>query len=172
MSAKCKVLFLCRANSARSIMAESLLRQLAPGGFEAFSAGVEPAAHVHPLTIAQLSSTIADIDILQPKSWQRFAAEDAPHMDVIVAMCDEADEEHAPSFPGSPVFCRWTFEDPLAEFATEVLQKQAFERVFRQILQRISVFIALPLQSMNVDEQVLAVNDPLEAGPAGTDSAP
>jgi len=152
-------------------MAESLLRQLAPGGFEAFSAGGEPAAHVHPLTIAQLSSTIADIDILQPKSWQRFAAEDAPQMDVIVAMCDEADEAHAPNFPGSPVFCRWTFEDPFEGFATEELQKRAFERVFRQILQRMSVFIALSLQSMTVDEQVLAVNGPQEAG-RGADSTP
>ncbi|SAL19963.1 protein tyrosine phosphatase [Caballeronia udeis] len=171
MNAKCKVLFLCRANSARSIMAESLLRQLAPDRFEAFSAGVEPAARVHPLTIAQLSSTIADIHLLQPKSWQRFVDADAPRMDVIVAMCDEADEAHAPNFPGSPVFCRWTFDDPLAEFATEDLQKQAFERVFRQILRRISVFIALPLQSMNADEQVLAVNAHQEADRSGADSA-
>lgn len=172
MNAKCKVLFLCRANSARSIMAESLLRQLAPDRFEAFSAGVEPADQVHRLTIAHLSSTIADINILQPKSWLGFAGGDAPPMDVIVAMCDEADEEHAPNFPGSPVFCRWTFEDPLAEFANEDLQKQVFERVFRQILRRVSVFIALPLQSMNVDEQVLAVNAQLEAGHAGAGSAP
>ncbi|QIE25803.1 hypothetical protein SBC1_49240 (plasmid) [Caballeronia sp. SBC1] len=152
-------------------MAESLLRQLAPDRFEAFSAGVEPADQVHPLTIAQLSSSIADIDILQPKSWQRFAGGDAPPMDVIVALCDEADEARAPNFPGSPVFCRWTFEDPLAEFASEDLQMQAFERVFRQILRRISVFIALPLQSMNADEQALAVNGHLEAGRGGADSA-
>ena len=172
MSDKCKVLFLCRANSARSIMAESLLRQLAPNRFDAFSAGVEPAAQVHPLTIAQLSSTIADLEALQPKSWHRFAGEDAPHMDVIVALCDEADEAYAPNFPGSPVFCRWTFEDPLAEYVSEDAQKQMFERVFRQILRRISVFIALPLQSMNVNEQMLAVNGSFEAGPSGVGSAP
>ncbi|WP_206366194.1 arsenate reductase ArsC [Caballeronia sp. SBC2] len=153
-------------------MAESLLRQLAPDKFEAFSAGVEPALQVHPLTIAQLSSTIADIDTLEPKSWQRFADVGAPRMDVVVAMCDEADEAYAPQFPGAPVFCRWSFEDPLAEFVSEDAQKQAFERVFRQILRRISVFIALPLQSMNVNEQVLAVNAQPEADSTGADCAP
>jgi arsenate reductase (thioredoxin) len=155
---KCKVLFLCRANAARSIMAEALLRQLAPEKFEAFSAGAEPALDVHALTLAQLRPTIPDLGKLRPKSWQSFTTADAPPMDIVIAMCDEVDEQHAPEFAGKPLFCRWDFPDPLAQFESELEQKQAFERVFRQILRRISVFVALPLEFMRHEDQLAAVN--------------
>jgi arsenate reductase (thioredoxin) len=158
MNRKCKVLFLCRANAARSIMAEALLRQLAPEKFEAFSAGAEPSTDVHPMTLAQLRPTIPDLGKLRPKSWQSFTTPDAPQMDIVIAMCDEVDEQHAPEFAGKPIFCRWDFPDPLAPFESELEQKQAFERVFRQILRRVSVFVALPLESMRHDDQLAAVN--------------
>jgi protein-tyrosine-phosphatase len=158
MGERYNVLFLCRANSARSIMAEALLRQLAPERFSAFSAGVEPMSDVHALTLAQLRPTIHDLGKLRPKSWDIYAAPDAPHMDIVIAMSEEAYEQRAPSFPGKPTFCYWDFPDPLDEQLTEAEQRQIFERVFRQILRRISVFVALPLQSMRKDDQQVAVN--------------
>ena len=158
MSRKCNVLFLCRANSARSIMAEALLRQLAPGKFDAFSAGVEPAEDVHPLALAQLRPTIGDLGKLRPKSWDLYAAPDAPRMDIVIAMCPEVAEQHAPAFPGTPVFCQWSFPDPLAGEGAEAERKPIFEQVFRQILRRVSVFIALPLDSMRRADQLVAVN--------------
>lgn len=158
MSRKCNVLFLCRANAARSIMAEALLRQLAPGRFEAFSAGVEQEEDVHAMALAQLRSTIDDLGKLRPKSWHLYATPEAPQMDIIIAMCPEVAEEHAPRFPGAPVFCQWNFPDPLAVEGTEAERKQMFERVFRQILRRVSVFVALPLDSMRHSDRRVAVN--------------
>ncbi len=159
MNKKCNVLFLCSANSARSIMAEALLRELSPDHFEAYSAGVEPATQVHPLTIAQLKSTVADLDRLQPKPWNQYTRPDAPEMDIVVAMCAQAAALDPSLFPGSPVFCQWNFADPVEKKATEIEQARAFDQVFRQILRRISVFVALPLHSMKASEQRHAVNE-------------
>lgn len=158
MSDKCRVLFLCRANAARSIMAEALLRQLGQGKFEAFSAGIEPAEDVHPLTLAQLRPTIGNLGTLRPTSWHTFATPDAMPMDLVIALCDEAAEQHAPAFPGNPVFCEWDFPDPLAEGMNDEERRLLFDRVFRQMLRRISVFVALPLRSMRAGEQLHAVN--------------
>lgn len=158
MSRKCNVLFLCRANAARSAMAEALLRQLAPARFEAFSAGVEPAQDIHAMTLAQLRPTITELGELKPKSWHLYATPDSPRMDIVIAMCPEADEAHAPAFPGAPVFCYWDFPDPLAVRGTDAERKQMFERVFRQILRRVSAFVALPLASMRQVDQLAAVN--------------
>jgi protein-tyrosine-phosphatase len=159
MIKKCKVLFLCSANSARSIMAEALLRELSPDHFEAYSAGVEPATQVHPLTIAQLKSTVSDLDRLQPKHWDQYTRPDAPEMDVVVAMSADAAALAPSRFPGSPVLCQWNFVDPVEKKATESEQVRAFDQVFRQILRRISVFVALPLHSMKASEQRHAVNE-------------
>ncbi|WP_434115404.1 arsenate reductase ArsC [Paraburkholderia caffeinilytica] len=158
MVQKYNVLFLCRANSARSIMAEALLRELGGDRFNAFSAGIEPTADVHPLTLEQLRPTIASVGKLRPKSWEHFVGPSAPEMDVIIAMCDEAGESHAPSFSGNPTFCQWSFADPLAVTGTDAERKRAFEQVFRQILRRVSLFVALPLHSMRPLEQRAAVN--------------
>lgn len=158
MSRKCNVLFLCRANAARSIMAEALLRQMAPGKFEAFSAGVEPAEDVHVMTLDQLRPTIGDLGKLRPSSWDVYATPEAPHMDIVVSMCPEVSEAHAPAFPGTPIFCQWNFPDPLAVEGTDAELKQMFERVFRQILRRVSVFVALPLDSMRRADQQAALN--------------
>ncbi|MFL9866943.1 arsenate reductase ArsC [Paraburkholderia fungorum] len=158
MNQKHNVLFLCRANSARSIMAEALLRELGSDRFNAFSAGIEPAADVHPLTLEQLRPTISEVGKLRPKSWQQFAGSSAPEMDLVIAMCDEAGESNAPRFSGNPTFCQWSFADPLAETGTEAEQKRVFETVFRQILRRVSLFVALPLHSMKSPERRAAVN--------------
>lgn len=158
MNQKYNVLFLCRANSARSIMAEALLRELGGERFNAFSAGIEPAADVHPMTLEQLRPTIASLGKLRPKSWDQFAGSSAPEMDVVIAMCDEAGESYAPVFPGTPTFCQWSFADPLAVEGTDAERKRVFEQVFRQILRRVSLFVALPLHSMRPLEQRAAVN--------------
>jgi arsenate reductase (thioredoxin) len=158
VSEKCRVLFLCRANAARSIMAEALLRQLGQGKFEAYSAGVEPAVDVHEMTLALLRPTIGNLGALRPKSWYTFASPGAAEMDLVIALCDEVGEKHAPAFAGQPVFCEWDFPDPLAEGLSDEERRQVFDRVFRQILRRISVFVALPLRSMRAGEQLHAVN--------------
>ncbi|MFP3249139.1 MAG: hypothetical protein RXR20_32045 [Paraburkholderia sp.] len=90
-------------------MAEALLRELGAERFEAFSAGIEPADDVHPLTLAQLRPTMGDLGKVRPKSWSVYTKADAPVMDVVIAMCEEAGEAHAPAFPGKPIFCQWNF---------------------------------------------------------------
>jgi protein-tyrosine-phosphatase len=158
---KYKVLFLCRENSARSIMAEALLRELAGDRFEAFSAGATPAPRVHPLAIAQLRPGISDLEVLSPKSWLEFTGEWAPQMDLVVAMDDCADEYHAPTFPGEPRFAKWTFADPLAEGMTQPERTRSFEKVFWQIVRRVSVFMELPCYAVAAAEHA----SPVESSP-------
>ncbi|SEB97786.1 protein tyrosine phosphatase [Burkholderia sp. WP9] len=158
MVQKCNVLFLCRANSARSVMAEALLRELGGQRFDAFCAGIEPAVDVHPRTLEQLRPTIAALGKLRPKTWDQFVGPSAPEMDVVIAMCDEVGESHAPAFAGNPMFCQWNFADRLAVAGTDAEQKRVFEQVFHQILRRINLFVALPLQSMKPPERRAAVN--------------
>jgi len=144
------VLFLCRENAARSIMAEALLRELGGGRFEAFSAGADPALRVHHLTLAQLRPGVSDLDQLSPKSWHEFTGAWAPRMDLIVAMDSTVVEYHAPAFPGEPEFCEWRFADPLAEGMTAHERASSFESVFWQILRRVNVLIALPQYALPV----------------------
>lgn len=141
---KYKVLFLCRENSARSIMAEALLRELAGHRFNAFSAGPEPAARVDPFAIAQLRPGISDLGVLSPKSWLEFTGEWAPRMDLVVALDEAVDARHAPAFPGAPPSCTWHFADPLAEGLREFDRARLFEKVFWQIVRQVSAFIERP----------------------------
>ena len=145
MSRKYKVLFLCRDNSIRSIIAEALLRELAGHRFEAFSAGPEPAARIHPLAAAQLQPGISALEILSPKSWLEFTGEWAPRMDVVIALDASVGGLHAPVFPGAPAFVYWTVADPLAGgqgSADE--QARLFDKTFWQIVRQVSAFIELP----------------------------
>ena len=144
MVSKYRVLFLCRENAARSIIAEALLRELAGYRFDAFSAGAQPAAGVHPVALALLQSGIFRLGTVRPKSWLEFTGEWAPRMDVVIAMDECVEEYHAPVFPGAPPFIRWRFADPLAEGMTEAERIRSFERVFWQIVRRINLFITLP----------------------------
>lgn len=141
---KYKVLFLCRENSARSIIAEALLRELAGHRFEAFSAGPEPATRVHPIAIAQLRPGISDLGVLCPKSWLEFTGEWAPRMDLVIAMDACVGGHHAPRFPGEPALCSWIFADPLADGMLEPECVRSFEKVFWQIVRQVSAFIELP----------------------------
>ena len=137
------MLFLCRENSARSIMAEALLRELGDHRYETFSAGAEPATCVHPFTMAQLRPGVSALDRLNPKSWLEFTGEWAPRMDIVIAMCDQVAEYHAPVFPGQPEFYQWHFADPLAEGMTDAERTRSFEKVFWEILRRINLFISV-----------------------------
>lgn len=144
MTKKYKVLFLCRENSARSIIAEALLRELAGHRFDAFSAGPEPAARVHPFAVAQLRPGISDLGVLSPKSWLEFTGEWAPRMDLVVALDESVGAGHAPAFPGEPPSCHWSFADPLVDNMTEAERMRLFEKTFWQIVRQVSAFIELP----------------------------
>jgi arsenate reductase (thioredoxin) len=156
---KYKVLFLCRENSARSIIAEALLRELAGHRFDAFSAGPEPAARVHPVAIAQLRPGISDLGALSPKSWLEFTGEWAPHMDLVIAMDECVAGHHAPRFPGEPSVCHWRFADPLADGMPEPERVRLFEKVFWQIVRQLTAFIELP-QYAAVRETAASVEAP------------
>ncbi|MBW9103196.1 low molecular weight phosphatase family protein [Paraburkholderia phenoliruptrix] len=144
MTKKYKVLFLCRENSARSIMAEALLRELGGHRFEAFSAGPEPAVRIHPLTVAQLRPGVSDLGMLCPKSWLEFTGEWAPRMDLVVALDDSVAAPHAPAFPGNPALCEWNIANPLADFLSEPERIRLFDKVFWQIVRQLSALIEAP----------------------------
>jgi arsenate reductase (thioredoxin) len=149
---KYKVLFLCRDNAARSIIAEALLRELAGHRFEAFSAGPDPAVRVHPHAIAQLRPGISDHGVLSPKSWLEFTGEWAPRMDLVIAMDESVDANHAPIFPGEPKLRNWTFADPLAGDLDEAERARLFAKVFWQIVRQVSGFIELPQSALLMRE--------------------
>jgi arsenate reductase len=145
VSRKYKVLFLCRDNSIRSVIAEALLRELAGHRFEAFSAGPDPTARIHPLAAAQLQPGISALGILSPKSWLEFTGEWAPRMDVVVALDAFVGGLHAPVFPGAPAFVHWTIADPLASGnASADEQARLFDKTFWQIVRQVSAFIEQP----------------------------
>lgn len=143
------VLFLCTGNSARSIMAEAILNTTAGNRFRAWSAGSQPAGAVNPLTIELLQSIDYPVDTLRSKSWDEFGQPDAPAMDFIITVCDNAAGEVCPVWPGHPVSAHWGFEDPAAALGTEPKKRQVFEKVFRQISNRIHVFISLPIAMLD-----------------------
>ncbi|MGF6916594.1 arsenate reductase ArsC [Paraburkholderia sp. 40] len=145
MSRIYKVLFLCRDNSIRSIIAEALLRELAGHRFEAFSAGPEPAARLHPLAVAQLRPGISGRAVLSPKSWLEFTGEWAPRMDIVIALDEFVGGLHAPVFPGAPAFVYWTITDPLAGgHGSADEQARLFDKTFWQIVRQVSALIELP----------------------------
>ena len=139
------VLFLCTGNSARSILAEVLLNHLGGGRFMAYSAGSHPKGTVHPLAIATLQSMGLPVEGLRSKSWEEFAQPDAPALDVIVTVCDNAAGEVCPVWPGSPMMAHWGVEDPAAFRGSEDAQRQKFREVALLLRQRIEQFLRLPL---------------------------
>lgn len=141
------VLFLCTGNSARSILAEVLLNQHGGGRFRAFSAGSFPKGKVHPIALRTLQKAGLPIDGLRSKSWDEFAVEGAPELDFIFTVCDNAANETCPVWPGHPMTAHWGVEDPAN--APEAEQKEAFQRAMFYLNNRISLFLALPLESID-----------------------
>ena len=142
------VLFLCTGNSARSIMAEALLNTMGKGRFHAYSAGSQPGGTVNPFAIEQIAPTGYRLDNLRSKSWDEFGAPDAPQMDFIITVCDNAAGETCPYWPGHPQSAHWGFEDPAAATGTDEQKREVFHKVFRQIMARINIFVGLPLHML------------------------
>lgn len=143
------VLFLCTGNSARSVMAEALLATIGKGRFRTFSAGSHPGGTVNPFAIEQIRATGYPLEKLRSKSWGEFATPDAPQMDFIITVCDNAAGEVCPFWPGHPVSAHWGFEDPAAAVGTDEEKRAVFARIFRQIMARVSIFASLPLQMLD-----------------------
>jgi arsenate reductase len=143
------VLFLCTGNSARSIMAESILNRAGAGKFRAYSAGSDPTGKVNPLALNLLRKTNYDLSKLRSKSWDEFAGEGAPKLDFVFTVCDDAANEVCPIWPGQPMTAHWGLPDPAKAQGTEAEKAFAFDDCFRMLHQRISIFVNLPLQSLS-----------------------
>jgi arsenate reductase len=142
------VLFLCTGNSARSIMAEALVTTMGKGRFRGFSAGSHPGGTVNPFAIEQIAATEYPLDKLRSKSWDEFSLPDAPQMDFIITVCDNAAGETCPYWPGHPLSAHWGFEDPAAATGTDEEKRAVFRKIFRQIGTRMNTFVSLPLHML------------------------
>lgn len=157
------VLFICTGNSARSILAEAILNELGGGHFKAFSAGSFPKGQVHPLTLETLKERKYDVSALRSKSWDEFSRPDAPQMDFIFTVCDNAGGEVCPVWPGHPVTAHWGFPDPAAVEGNADTKKAAFAKTFREISQRLRIFLNLPfekLDRMSLQKQLKEMGEP------------
>ncbi|PZU43824.1 MAG: ArsR family transcriptional regulator [Sphingomonas sp.] len=143
------VLFLCTGNSARSILAESILTKDGAGRFRAFSAGSTPKGAVNPFALKVLGSFDYPVDSFRSKSWGEFAQPGAPVMDFVFTVCDNAAGESCPVWPGQPMTAHWGIEDPAAVEGPDIEKEKAFVAAFRYMRNRISVFTALPVASLD-----------------------
>ena len=159
------ILVLCTGNSARSIMAEALLNTMGAGRFKAYSAGSHPTGRVNPYATEQVRSLGCPVESLRSKSWDEFARPDAPVMDFILTVCDNAAGEVCPVWPGKPVTAHWGFPDPAAVTGTEEEKRAAFARTMHQIRNRVQLFMSLPLETLDrmaVESRMRALgNEPL-----------
>lgn len=144
------VLLVCSGNSARSIIAEALLNREGKGRFRAFSAGSRPKSKAHPMAISLLQSLGYETSELASKKWDAFAADGAPEMDFIITTCDAAAGEFCPSFPGHPLRAHWGLPDPLRVKGTEAEQRAAFLDIYRRLASRISAFVNLPFEQLDL----------------------
>jgi arsenate reductase len=143
------VLFLCTGNSARSIIAEAILNRVGAGRFVAYSAGSHPKGIVHPYALQLLRSLNHDTSFARSKDWTEFAQPDAPRMDFVFTVCDNAAAEACPVWPGQPMTAHWGVPDPAAVEGTEAERHLAFAEAYRMLNNRISIFISLPLASLD-----------------------
>lgn len=143
------VLFLCTHNSARSVMAEALLNVLGQGRFRAFSAGSAPSGRVNPFAIEQCAKLGYDATEVRSKSWDTFAASNAPQMDIIITVCDNAAGESCPFWPGHPATAHWGFPDPSSTVGDDETKRAAFAQCVRDIRVRIEKLVALPIATLS-----------------------
>ena len=149
MSGVYNVLFLCTGNSARSIMAEAILNREGRGKFKAYSAGSHPKGQVHPMALKTLDEMGFLTGGYRSKSWDEFAAEGAPELNFVFTVCDNAAGEACPAWPGQPMTAHWGIEDPAAIEGDVEQQRRAFRDAFVFLQRRISLFLALPLESID-----------------------
>jgi arsenate reductase len=143
------VLFLCTGNSARSIMAEAIMNFKGRHNFTAYSAGSHPSGTVRPEAIAQLQSARLPIEGLRSKSWEEFAKPDAPHLDFVFTVCDNAAKEVCPIWPGQPLTAHWGVPDPAAVTGKPDEIKRAYHSAFMTLERRIDLLLSLPLATID-----------------------
>ncbi len=143
------VLFLCTGNSARSIIAECLIERLGRGRFRGYSAGSRPKGEVHPMALEILRRNNFVTDELRSKDWSEFSGPDAPTMDFVFTVCDNAAAEQCPVWPGQPMTAHWGMPDPAAAEGDEMERMMAFRQTLIGLENRISVFVSLPIQSLD-----------------------
>jgi arsenate reductase len=142
------VLFLCTANSARSIMAEAILNRKGRPNFSAYSAGSHPAGLVRPEALKQIESSRMSTEGLRSKNWDEFAKSGAPQMDFVLTVCDNAAGEICPVWPGQPMTAHWGVPDPAAAKGTLEQIERAFREAFMTLDRRIALFLSLPLSTL------------------------
>lgn len=143
------VLFLCTGNTARSVLAEGILRKDGAERFRSFSAGSHPKGVVNPFALKTLAAHGYPADGYRSKSWDEFAAAGAPRMDFIFTVCDNAAGEVCPIWPGHPTSAHWGVEDPAAVDGPDAAKDAAFDATFRHLRDRITAFLALPVESLD-----------------------
>lgn len=143
------VLFLCTGNSARSILAESILQKEGAGKFRAFSAGSQPKGEINPYSLRVLASMGYPTEGFRSKSWDEFSAPDAPKMDFIFTVCDNAAGEACPVWLGNPTTAHWGIDDPAAVEGTDIEKERAFVEALRLMRNRITIFINLPFSTLS-----------------------
>lgn len=143
------VLFLCTGNSARSIIAEAILNTLAPDRVKAYSAGSRPKGAVHPEALDILQHFGVPTDGLHSKSWEAFTGADAPAIDCVITLCDDAAREACPLWPGRPVTVHWGLPDPAATPGSAAARRQAFVETFQTLQQRLAAFSQFPAVALD-----------------------
>ena len=159
------VLVLCTGNSARSILAEALFNHLGGGRFKAYSAGSQPSGTVNPVALETLDRHGVPLPEARSKSWDEFAAPDAPHMDFIFTVCASAAGEACPIWPGHPTTAHWGIADP-AHVEPLAARREAFATAYRQLARRIGAFVTLPLETLSAQEVAAAARRIHEEGEA------
>ena len=149
MQLRYSVLFLCTGNSARSIMAEAILNHKGKGIFKAYSAGSHPTGQPRPEALQQLESAGISTEGLRSKSWDEFSGPEAPHLDFVFTVCDNAAQEQCPYWPGQPMTAHWGVADPAAVEGTPEEVAQAFHQAFVLLNRRIDRLISLPLDELD-----------------------
>ena len=149
MSRRYNVLFLCTGNSARSILAESLMNHWGSGRFRGFSAGSFPKGAVHPLALELLRRLGLPSEGFRSKSWNEFAEPGAPPMDFVITVCDQAAGETCPVWPGHPVVAHWGVPDPAAVTGSEKERQQAFGDALAALERRVKLFVKLPIEKLD-----------------------
>jgi len=149
MSEHYNVLFLCTGNSARSVMAESILNRIGKPKFNAYSAGSHPKGQVNPNAIDLLRKLNYPTGELRSKDWNEFSGDGAPTLDFVFTLCDDAAGEVCPIWPGQPMTAHWGFEDPAAAEGTDAIVAQKFAEIYGQIERRLEIFTSLPISSLD-----------------------
>jgi protein-tyrosine-phosphatase len=143
------VLFLCTGNSARSIMAECAIGRWGKGKFKGFSAGSHPKGEIHPRTLELLNDLNYDTASLRSKDWNEFAGPDSPPLDFVFTVCDQAAAEQCPLWPGQPITAHWGAHDPAAFAGPDDATRRFFLRIYRELENRIKIFVSLPIDSLD-----------------------